>query len=132
VAEDLKQMIVHDLVDRRNRSDIVEAVCQRAQLDWSHAEELVKQVELEQAHSIASRQTPVLVFLSACTSAAGLLLIGYTVRLALDAVGTDRPLLQALLLLADSFPLWLFVIGLSMLAGGILGMYRTMLRYFET
>lgn len=131
MAEDLKEMIVHGLADRRNRSDIIQAVCERANMDWPHAEELVNQVELERAHAIAGRQTPVLVFLSACISAAGILLVVYATKVTVDAVG-DGPLWQNLLILAESAPLWVFVIGLCMIAGGIVGMYRTMLRFFET
>ncbi len=129
--EELKEWIVHALVDRRSRSDIVQAVCERANMRWPDAEELVKQVEMEQAHAIAARQVPMLVFLSACTSAAGILLVGYSLKTALD-VAANQPLLQALLNLADSFPIWLFLIGLSMIAGGVIGMHKTMLRYFET
>ncbi len=129
--EELKELIVHELVDRRSRSDIIQAVCERTNVDWPHAEELVKQVELEQAHAIAARQTPMLVFLSACISAGGILLVAYSLKVAVDTAA-DRPLLQALLILADWFPIWLFIIGLSMIAGGVIGMHKTMLRYFGT
>ncbi len=129
--EELREWIVHALVDRRNRSDIVQAVCERANMRWPDAEALVKQVEMEQAHAIAARQVPMLVFLSACISAGGILLVGYSLKAAVDAV-SNLPLLQALLNLADSFPVWLFLIGLSMIAGGVIGMHTTMLRYFET
>ncbi len=130
--EDLRELIVHQLVDRRNRSDIVQAVCERASLDWTHAEEVVKQVEMEQAHAIAARQVPMLVFLSACTSAGGILLVGYSVRLLAPALHGD--LLQVLLVLLDALegPLAFSLIGIAMIAGGVIGMHKTMLRYFET
>ena len=132
MAEDLKQMIVHELADRRSRSDIVQAVCERARMDWPHAEELVKQVEVDQAHVIAARQVPMLVFLSACMSAGGILILVYSLQLLLPALHGD--LLDALLLLVAAIdgPLAFLLIGVAMIAGGVIGMHKTMLRYFET
>src|SRR5512146_320753 len=130
-SEDLNEMIVHVLADQRDRSDIITAVCERTGMDWSHAADLVGELERDRAHAIAARQTPLLVFLSACTSAGGILLVVYCVQELLQAIA-GRPWLQVLLILAEAFPFWLLILGLAMISGGVLGMYRTMLRYFET
>lgn len=131
MAEDVREMIVQQLVERRNRSDIIQAVCERLGVDWPHAEELVKQAELDQAHAIATRQLPMLVFLSACISAGGLLLVGYCIRTAVD-IATHVAWPDVLLVLAGGFPIWLFILGLAMISGGVIGMHKSMLHYFET
>ncbi len=131
MAEDLEEMIVHQLADRRNRSDIVQDICERGGLEWRQAEELVRQVELERAHAVAARQVPMLVFLSACTSAAGILLLVFGIRL---LAGLLRGNLVAILygLANGEAPIAMILIGLSMITGGVIGMHKTMLRYFET
>ena len=131
MSEQLKAIIVQDLVEQRNRSDIVSVVCERTGMDWPHAEELVNEVQRERAHAIAAGQTPLLIFLSACTSAGGVLLVVYCIQELMKAIA-DRPWLQVLLILADAFPFWLVVLGLVMISGGVVGMYQTMLRFFET
>ncbi len=131
MSEELKEMIVHDLVDRRSRSDIVQAVCERSGIDWPEAEELVSEVERERAHAIAARQTPMLVFLSACTSAGGVLLLAISLQAILPVLRAE-PLGIVLGLAASEGPLALGVTGLAMIAGGVIGMHKTMLRYFET
>ncbi len=124
-------MIVSKLVERRDRSDIIQAVCEQGPMDWPHAQEIVDQVETERAHSIAARQTPMLVFLSACTSAGGILLLVYSLQLLVPLLRGDW--LEMLLgLVASEVPVAIGVTGLAMIAGGMLGMHSTMLRYFET
>ncbi len=132
MPDGLIEMIVHELADRRPRSDIVQAVCERSGIAWPEAEELVKQVEMDRAHSVAARQLPMLVFLSACTSAAGIVLVVYCLGLLLPLLHGD--LVQIMLVLAEAVqgPLLLVFLGLSMVAGGVIGMHQTMLRYFET
>ncbi len=129
--EELIQHIVDDLGGQRSRNDIVQMVCEEGGLEWHVAEQLVQQVETEHAHMVARKQVPVMVFLSAGTMGVGLLLVSYCIQVLAEALH-GSPLRQ-ILALADSYiPLVMGVVGLGMISGGIIGMWRTLLRYFET
>ena len=52
--EDLTRRIVAELARQHNRNNIIQMVCEQAGLNWPQAEQLVKQVEAEQAHAIAA------------------------------------------------------------------------------
>ncbi len=131
MTEDLKDMIVEGLVRQHSRNDIVQAVCERSGLKWAEAEQLVKQVEAERAHAIARGQAPLIIFLSTGTVAFGLVLLNYCFEVL--RVALHGSLLQQLLNLADSiYPIGMGWIGLAMIAGGMIGMWKALLRYFET
>jgi hypothetical protein len=131
MSEDLKAMIVRDLVKQRDRNDIIEAVCEQGGLDWQQSEELVQQVETEQAHAIARGQTPLMIFLSVGTVAIGMLFLAYSIQI-LKLIFRANPLAGILLLASNNVPLAVGVIGLAMIAGGMIGMWKMLSRYFET
>jgi hypothetical protein len=132
VSEDLKAFIVDDLAEQQPRSDTILAVCERSGMDWPHAEALVNEVESERAHAIAARQAPFLIFLSACIAAGGVLFVAYTIQLMAPLLHGDALHVFLVLVAAIDGPLVFGLIGLCMLAGGVIGVYRTALRYFET
>src|SRR5512138_3104060 len=128
----VKVMIVQKLVERRDRSEIVQAVCEHTGLDWPRAEELVQRVEVEQAHAVARGQLPILVFLSAAIAGGGLLLLGFSIQ-TIWSVAVQGDLLAFVFTMAGgSSTMWVGILGLAMIAGGIIGMWKTMLRFFET
>ncbi len=129
--EQLTRQIVDDLARQRDRSDIILMVCQESGLNWTQAEQLVQQVEAQQAHAIAGKQVPLLIFLGTVTVVAGLLLLLYSIRILVEISHGD--LLEVMLSLGSSYyPLAAGWIGLTMVAGGVIGLYRAYLRYFET
>lgn len=130
-GEELRGMIVDELVRQRSRDDIIQAVCERGGLKWPQAEQLVQQVELEQAHAVARGQSPFLIFLSVVTAAGGLLLLNYSIQIVEESF--HGSMLQQLLSLGTAdYPIAIGFIGLSMIGGGVIGMWKTLLRYFET
>ncbi len=129
--EQLTRLIVDDLARQRDRSDIILMVCQEAGLNWAQAEQLVQQVEAQQAHAIAARQGPLLIFLGTVTTLGGLLLLLYSIRILAETLRGD-PLELMLGLGSSYYPLVAGWIGLTMVAGGVIGLYRAYLRYFET
>ncbi len=131
MSEELKDLIVEGFVRHRSRNDIIQAACERGGLEWEDSERLVQQVEIERAHAIARGQSPLLLLLSAATVAAGVLIANYSLEFVRDIFEGD--LVTKLVLLGSSFyPLGLTLTGLAMIAGGLIGMWKTLLRYFET
>lgn len=129
--EELTRRIVAELARQHNRNDIIRMVCEHAGLEWPQAEQVVKQVEAEQAHTIARKQSPLLIFLSI-----GSILIG----IALLYLGFDyvmgffrgQALEELLSVRTGLYRIGGAVTGLGMIVGGFIGLYNTLLRYFET
>ena len=129
--EELTRRIVAELARQHDRNDIIQMVCERAGMEWPQAAQLVKQVEAEQAHTIARKQSPLLIFLSI-----GSILIGAALLyLAFDYVMgflQGHALEELLNFRSGLYRLAGAVTGLGMVVGGLIGLYNTLLRYFET
>ncbi len=129
--EELTRRVVADLSRQRNRDDIIQMVCEQAGMEWPQAEQLVKQVEIEQAHTIARKQAPLLIVLSTVTVAAGLALVFYSFSVLREILRGD--ILTIVLGLAAAYsPLMLGGMGLAMITGELVGLNNTYRRYFET
>ncbi len=128
--EEVTRLIVDELAHQRSRNDIIQMVCEQEGLNWPQAEQLVKQVESEQAHTIAGKQSPLIILLSTAIVAAGIGILYYTFP--------DIPrnyhgsLLSLIIILVAGYPYMFGLLGLAMVAGGLTGMYRHLLRYFAT
>ncbi len=130
-SDELTQSIIRDLVKQRSRNDIIQRVCERAGLNWPQAEQLVRRVEADHAHAIARGQSPLLILLSIGSILIGLALL----YLAIDyLVGfVNAQLLEELLSVRSAwYRLAGGVTGLGMVVGGLIGLWRTTSRYFET
>ncbi len=129
--EQLKQNVINDLSKQRSRNEIIRMVCEQGGANWREAEELVKQVEAEHAHTIARKQSPLMIFLSIGTLLIGAAMLAYSAEFfmaffqgqALDMILSAR---SAYYRLAGALT------GTGMVVGGLIGLYNTMLRYFET
>ncbi len=131
IRQELISRIVNDLADGHDRNDIIQMVCEQAGLQWPEAEGLVRKVESEQAHAITGRQSPIIVALAAVIIAGGMGLVTYSLHSVLAAL--HGSLLMQILNLADSiYPIGAGLVGLCMIAGGIIGLYQHWLRYFAT
>ncbi len=131
MSEDLDRRIADGLANYRDRNEIIQMVCEQAGVNWARAEQLVKQVELERAHTIARKQSPLLILLSTVTMLAGIGVVYYSVSTLLQIFHGD--LLMIVLGLGIAYtPLTLGVFGLAMFAGGLIGLNTTYRRYFET
>lgn len=131
MSEELKDMIVKELIRHRSRNDILQAVCEQGGLKWPEAEGLVQQVQTERAHAIARGQIPLMALLSAATVAAGVFILNDAVQFIWD-IFHGGMLAQIMLLGTGYYPLSLGITGLAMIAGGMIGMWKTLSRYFET
>ncbi len=129
--EQLTQLIVNDLGKHRSRNEIIRVVCEQGGVNWPEAERMVAQVEADNAHAIARKQSPLLVFLSIGSLLIGAALLAYGAEFFMAFLQGD-PL--SMILSARSAYLRLVgsLTGLGMVIGGLIGPYNTFVRVFET
>ena len=129
--EQITQRIVNDLAKQRSRNEIIRMVCEESSMNWGEAEQFVKTVEAEHAHTIARKQSPLMIFLSVGSVLIGAALLAYGAEFFIaffkgDALSAILSVRSAYLRLAGSLT------GLGMVVGGLIGLYNTFQRYFET
>ncbi len=129
--EPLTQRVVNELSKHRSRNEIIRMLCEEGGMNWTAAEQFVKKVEAEHAHTIARKQGPLMIFLSIGSLLVGAALLAYGAEFfaALfqgDALSIILSARSAYLRLAGS------VTGLGMVIGGFIGLYDAFKRYFET
>ena len=122
--EELTNLIISELGKHHNRNEIVVAVCEKSGLNWTEAEQLIEQVEQENYHTIATRQSPFLILISIVTIFAGLGLFGYGILFFLDFLQAET-LEQVFLLRTGYLRIISMLTGLGMLGGGSYGLWRT-------
>ena len=131
MSEDLTQRIVNDLSRHRSRNEIVRMVCEEGGLDWPQAEQFVQRVETEQAHTIARKQSPLLIFLSIGSVLMGIVLL-YLGADYLMGFFRGHALEEILNFRTGLYRLAGALTGIGMIVGGFIGLYNTFSRYFET
>ena len=128
--EELVQRIVKDLAKHRSRNEIIREACEQSGMNWPEAERLVEQVAQEHRRTIARRQGPLMIAISI-----GTLLIGAALLLqGLDffmGFFQGNTLEQILSLRSAYLRLIGGVTGLAMLAGGLIGFWKTVTPLFE-
>ncbi len=129
--EQLTQRVVTDLSKQRSRNEIIRMVCEQGGVNWREAEHLVKQVEAQHAHTIARRQSPLLIFLSIGSLLIGAAMLAYSAEFFM-AFFQGQPLEMLLSLRSGYYRIISALTGTGMVIGGIIGLYNTLLRYFET
>ncbi len=130
-TEELQEIIVDGLVGHHARNDIILSVCERGGLEWPEAEELVKRVEVERAHAIARGQMPLIALLSAAIVATGAWILNDALAMVRDII-TGNLFTQVVLLSISYYPLSLALMGGTMVAGGMIGFWKALRKYFET
>lgn len=124
--EQLVQRIVSDLGKHRSRNELIRWVCEQTGMNWPDAEKLIQQVEQERRRTIARRQSPLLIFLSIGTLLIGIALLIYGMEFFL-AFLQGSTLDQVLSLRSAYLRLIGGVTGLAMLAGGLIGFWKTVI-----
>lgn len=129
--EQLTQRVVNDLGRHRSRNEIVRMVCEEGSLEWPRAEAFVKQIETDHAHTIARKQSPLLIFLCVCSVLMGIALL----YLGVDYIwGYFRGEAMQQLLNARTgiYRIGGGLTGIGMIVGGLVGLYNTFERFFES
>jgi hypothetical protein len=128
--EELTDLIIKELGKHHSRDAIIMAVCEKGGLNWKQAEQLIEEVEWQHKRAIATRQSPVLLLISAVTIIAGLGLLAYGILFFADFFQRDV-LERALLLRAGYYRIGGLLTGLAMLGGGSYGFWKTVLPLLE-
>jgi len=128
--EEITALIIDELGKHHSRNEIILAVCEKSGLNWMQAEQLIEQVEEQRKRTIATRQSPLLILISVVTIIAGMVLLGYGILFFADFFQRDI-LERALLLRTGYFRIASLLTGLAMLGGGLYGLWKTLLPFFE-
>lgn len=120
---ELTTFIIKELARHHDRKDIIEKVCNRGQLNWQEAEQLVTLVETQHRRTIATRQTPMLLFFSLGTLLLGIGLLAFNMQI-LAAFFQQDLFGQVLSLQSSYYRILGLVTGLGMTAGGLGGLWK--------
>lgn len=121
--DELTALIIIELGKQRSRQDIIQRVCERGGLHWKDAERLIALVESQHKRTIATRQTPLLLFLSIGTLLIGIGLLVFNMQI-LSAFFQKDVLEQVLSLQGSYYRIIGLVTGLGMTVGGMVGLWK--------
>ena len=116
--EDLSNMIIKDLGRHHDRQEIVRKICEQTNLSWSEAENLIAEVEAQNRRKIATRQGPLLMFLSIGSLLLGIGLLAYNMEVLIAIFNADL-MQQVLSLQSGYYRLASLLTGLGMTVGGL-------------
>ncbi len=117
--EDLANYVARELGSGADRNALIRHICETGDMAWPEAEAFVARVALENEHEITKRQSPVMLALSVGTMIGGAVLF-------LAGAFVIITFLSGELLMRLDFALYGVVTGLGMLAGGLIGLVRTL------
>ena len=123
--EELTNLIIKELSRHRDPREITRRVCEESMLNWNEAQRLVDEVATQNRRKIATRQTPLLIFLSISTLILGVGLLFTNVKFIFDFFQRDT-LGQILGLQSGYYRLAESVTGLGMTIGGFYGLWKTL------
>lgn len=121
--EDLSTYIIKELGKPRARKAIIRDVCRRSGLNWRAAEQYVALVEAHYRRKMASRRTPILLFLSILVLLVGIGLLGFNVQALIAVIQQNLPR-QVVSLQSNDFHWTALLAGLGMTVGGMIGLWK--------
>jgi hypothetical protein len=123
--EELTPFIIKELGRHHSHKEIVEKICRRSTLNWTEAEQLVVLVEAQHRRVIASRQTPLLLFISVGTLILGIGLLAMNLQVLAGFTHKDL-FAQVLTAQSSYYRIIALVTGLGMTGGGLVGLWRAL------
>ena len=127
--EELTNLIIKELSKHRERKEITRIVCEHSYLNWNEAEKLVEEVATQNKRTIATRQSPLLIFLSIGILVLGIGFLAYNVQFLMDFFQRDT-VGQILAVRGGYYRLAGAVTGLGMTVGGFFGLWKTIATLF--
>lgn len=121
--EELTTFIIKELTKHHDRKDIIQKICERWGMNWKDAERLITLVESNHKRTIATGQTPLLLFLSIGTLLLGIGLLAFNMQVLLAFFQKDV-LGQVLSLQGSYYRIVGLITGLGMTAGGLVGLWK--------
>ena len=121
--EELTNLIIKELGKHHDRNEITRKICERSELNWKEAEQLIALVETQHRRTIATRQSPLLLFLSVGTLLLGLGLLAFNMQILFGFFQKDI-FGQILSLQSSYYRILGLVTGMGMTAGGLVGLWN--------
>ena len=119
MREDLAKYVARELGSSADRNTLIRHICETGDMSWPEAEAFVARVALENEHEIAKRQSPLMLVLSVGTMIGGAFFVLTAGFVLIEFLSGE---LRARL----DFAFYGIVTGLAMLAGGLIGLVRTL------
>ena len=120
--------VVRELGKHHPRNDVIQKLCEATSMNWGQAEKFVQQVEMQYAGRIASKQSPLVVAVGVFLTFAGCILTMFITYETLQ--GSIYVFLNLPIPYLGN--LFLFFIGISMIVGGIRGMWGTIVKAWNS
>ncbi len=126
--EEAIDFVVRELGKHHQVNDIVQKLCGTTGMNWGQAEKFVYQVAEQHRGKIAARQSPLVALIGVVTVIAGCGIAAFI------TLATLRGTIIIFLNLPIPYlgNLFYFVAGLAMVAGGIRGMWSTIVRMWNS
>jgi hypothetical protein len=128
--EEITQYVVKSLGRHRSYNDIIQYLCEHAEMTWPEAEKLVKQIAVKHGSEIHGQQSPLIMALGIVGIIGGLALIGYGVFYFFTFVRLD-PVAMARSSRGVITAAGALVTGLGLITGAVIGMWQTIKEFFE-
>jgi len=124
--EEINILIIKKLGKHHDRNEIIQTVCERSTLSWTEAERLIEKVAAEHGSTIAARQRPFLLLVSAGTLILGIGLLFYNSQFFMGFF--QRGIFEQILSLQGGYYRVIGLItGLGMSVGGLIGLGKSLL-----
>jgi hypothetical protein len=121
--------VIRELGKLHQKNDIVQKLCDATSMNWGEAERFVQQVEAQNRGKIAQNQTPMVAILGGLTIIAGF---------AVSIFILYQTLVNGLIIIFLRLPIpylgniVYFLIGVGMIAGGLRGIWDTIVRMWNS
>ena len=132
--EEATQFVVRELGRHHNRNEIIMTLCERMGFNWKEAERFVLEIESQHGRVIAARQSPIIIVLGI-----GLLIIGtgltiYNLLFFVDYFSAQHNAFSvegALEIRTMYYRVGSLLVGIAMIASGIVGSWKTISKLFN-
>ncbi len=137
--EERTSFIIHHLSEGDDPNDLIYQICQKDNISWQEAEALVKKVQIDKKDVIIRKQFPLLFAVALVIFLGGLACIGYSIFVYaaeisllqsnmgsqvtnnLDAAQIFTGFIAALIHQGPT-PIFVFITGIAMVLGSLVGM----------
>ncbi len=126
--ETATDFVIRELGKHHPRNDIIQKLCEVTSMNWGQAENFVREVETQNARTIAQKQSPLITVIGVLT-----ILMGFSL-----SMWVVYETFHGVIIFLLSFPvpylgnLTYFTIGIGMVAGGIRGTWETLTRLWNS
>jgi len=122
------EFVIRELGKLHSRNDIIQKLCNATNMNWGQAEKFVRQVEVQNSGRIAQNQIPMVAILGGFTIIAGLAVSSFIIYETLHGfiiffLRLPIPYLGNIVY---------FLIGVSMVAGGLRGTWDTIVSIWNS